>query len=397
MARPRLRWGVKLVPAVACLVLAVALPSDHSRVMGRAALGLFVVGVALAVAALLSPDPGEARAPLRRRQFALGLASSALSFALLVAVAARLRPGPTEAYRRSMLPEGSTMQPSQGEAELGWAPSAPVGVVGQRLERADFGRARVLVMGDSILYGYGVTHEQTAPRLIEPMLGGPQVLNASVSGYSIDQYYLYLRRILPVIKPRLLVVGVFSGNDWQLTGRSFVWGNKKPLLRVEGERLVPSDDGAACADDLSKSLLLRALWQRPAVAERLIGAVCAPRELAPREHEALMTRLFDEIDREAASVSAQVLWVMLPPRHTFNVYDEIRYFYVEKHRELRRTLLAKPGRDVVDLAGDVQQTFEVADELFQEDQAHFTAAGHVVLARWLARDIADRGRRDALW
>lgn len=61
------------------------------------------------------------------------------------------------------------------------------------------------------------------------------MLNLSVSGYSVEQYWLYLRRVLPSTQPKLIMVGVFTGNNLQLTGRELTpWGHGEPLFVVEG-------------------------------------------------------------------------------------------------------------------------------------------------------------------
>lgn len=79
---------------------------------------------------------------------------------------------------------------------------------------------RVLVIGDSFVFGVGVELENSLPKALERQLnalpGYPQVqvFNAGVPGYSPFQELHTLRRIAPVLEPDLVVLVFFVGDDW---------------------------------------------------------------------------------------------------------------------------------------------------------------------------------------
>jgi hypothetical protein len=70
-----------------------------------------------------------------------------------------------------------------------------------------------------MVQGYGVAQEQTMVALLEASLNTPkrektiEVLNGGVFGYSPLLEYLYLREAMPVIKPDMVIIGFFLGND----------------------------------------------------------------------------------------------------------------------------------------------------------------------------------------
>jgi lysophospholipase L1-like esterase len=78
---------------------------------------------------------------------------------------------------------------------------------------------RMLFLGDSMVQGYGVPLEKSMVYLLENSINQPQrqnkieILNAGVFGYSPFLEYLYLKEIAPKIKPDLVLVGLFLGND----------------------------------------------------------------------------------------------------------------------------------------------------------------------------------------
>jgi len=60
-------------------------------------------------------------------------------------------------------------------------------------ERAS-GVARILVLGDSFTYGFGVRDEETFSYRLQLLLGDTEVLNLGVNGFGTDQQILYFER-----------------------------------------------------------------------------------------------------------------------------------------------------------------------------------------------------------
>ena len=73
------------------------------------------------------------------------------------------------------------------------------------------GSFRIMVLGDSLTYGYGIAEEDTYPRVLEKLLSDAfrvEVLNLGVSPAQSADIYRILRRKLPDLRPELVVYGV---------------------------------------------------------------------------------------------------------------------------------------------------------------------------------------------
>lgn len=79
------------------------------------------------------------------------------------------------------------------------------------------GTKRILVLGDSFAWGYGVADKDVFTEVLEERLadagGAWEVWNASVLGWGTDQEYLFLRRDEFDLAPDIVVVAMFVLND----------------------------------------------------------------------------------------------------------------------------------------------------------------------------------------
>jgi len=286
--------------------------------------------------------------------------------------------------------------------ELGHAPVADpalreagldlAATVGQHLDVLDPGRTQVVVVGDSVLYGWGVVKAANSVSLLDERLPGHQVVNYSVSGYSIDQYYLYLRKHLPRAKADALVVGIYAGNDYESVGMSHWSGHSTPVFELRDGRLSlfrPHTPGFNCIDVLSGSLLFKPLWLFPRFAMGLEELVCNVRTLSEPEHGQVVTLLLSAIADLARAQSARLLYVLLPDRNDF---DRQGWYYREKSKYDALARLLKGGgydvlwfRDSIEVSGVDPLSLYLPD-----DAAHFNAAGHRMLADELHRELGER-------
>jgi len=275
-----------------------------------------------------------------------------------------------------------------------WEESDQLETVGQRLESIDSKRGQVLIMGDSVLYGWGVDEAETAAALLRKRLEaafGVQVLNASVSGYSIDQYLLYLERQLPRMKPLVVVVGLYAGNDYESAGRENWHGHAKPvfLLRNGALKLArEGDPGNRCIDYLGGSLLYKLLWNSPALAEGLVDSVCGAVSLEEPEQAAVVAGLIERIRTVVESHGALLLYVLLPDRNDFREGSD--YVLHQSKYGALATVLKSGGYEVVWFYDDIVASGLAVDDLFiSEDAAHFTALGNRLLAASLAEAVGN--------
>ena len=97
----------------------------------------------------------------------------------------------------------------------------------------------VLATGSSFTVGIEVADEETWPAYLQDF-SGRKVVNAGVSGYSLDQTVLQTERLAPQVKPLVIVVGFTPGDIWR-TELSVAYSREKPAFAVTGDRLELSN------------------------------------------------------------------------------------------------------------------------------------------------------------
>jgi hypothetical protein len=173
---------------------------------------------------------------------------------------------------------------------------------GVPLEDSERDATRILVLGDSFAFGYGVEHEEAFPARLEACLNGTgagefEVLNAGVPGYGTVDQLNYLRSRGQALAPDLVILQFLSANDLD--------ENRYPAIEwadvVDGWLVHRSD-----SDD-PLSLLPR--WKRleywikdhfhsaKFVSER-VGFLVLKSSLFPRLELAMWRELFTEEDEQ---------------------------------------------------------------------------------------------------
>ena len=243
---------------------------------------------------------------------------------------------------------------------------------------------RILVLGDSFAWGYGVEEAERFSQLLEEALG-VEVINAGVSGYSSDQELLWYRN--EGIKYETdLVILVVAGNDVGDNERQLV--NTiyyKPKFVIEEGQLVPI--GYPVPKTSLQGRFIYSLSQRSALAYFLVqryfdlrssygnlrvNAVKAgdSESSTPSDNHAfeLTIALLDEIRATAESKKARFMivatdrWWNAPSGATYT--DFIRTLQTEEFLVL--DVEAMPG-------------FDPAEMLIPDD-GHWSREGHEFVA-----------------
>jgi hypothetical protein len=149
------------------------------------------------------------------------------------------------------------------------------------------GRPRLLMLGDSVAFGFGVADDETFAADLEK--DGYEVVNLAVPGYGTDQELLRLERLGPAYRPDLVLLHFCVRNDFVDNGsRTYFYDglHPKPYFTLEQGTLVPH------ADHLRLSALARTgLWlhERSFLFNRVAGRG-GPSEAAWAARRASATR-----------------------------------------------------------------------------------------------------------
>jgi hypothetical protein len=282
--------------------------------------------------------------------------------------------------------------------------------------------ARILVVGDSFTFGTGVREEATYVRRLEELFGGENRLlsfNAGMPGFGPIDELLVLRRHLDEIRPDIVVVGLYSGNDlddvllaekrlapersraeasdppapfagaWMhlpsmlaTLGRASYWiGNSRTCsLAWPGLVNVALRLGWTPTTDVRDSLLLRAsAAETDAEVERSIGAVAETLNDAAdycRFRQAKLAVMLIPLRELVEPGAFERVLSGFPPRKRGE-------FHREALHERLREALEERGIPVLDLQPRLRAEAETGARLFFVE-GHLNDAGHREVANVLA-------------
>jgi len=98
------------------------------------------------------------------------------------------------------------------------------------------GKRRMLVLGDSFAWGFGVEHHERFSEILENAHPDWEIINASVSGYGTDQEFLLLKERGIAFKPDVVLL-LFYENDFASNIHTQEHWYFKPLFVIENGQL----------------------------------------------------------------------------------------------------------------------------------------------------------------
>lgn len=219
---------------------------------------------------------------------------------------------------------------TQFDKELGWdtIPSSSITLNGKTYTTDSLGfrspeidssnKPRILVLGDSVIWGPEINDDETFVSFLQKRLPGYQVVNAGVSGYGIDQYYLKLKNIVDKINPKVIIVAICSGNDFEDTQSDERYGKSKPLFVFRGGELVETNvpvSRFSCSNVYSKSWLLSSY-----PLNRLKKIFCRETVLDQDATKAVIKDLLKKISALAKQNGSKITFMISPSKLDFVLY-----------------------------------------------------------------------------
>lgn len=129
--------------------------------------------------------------------------------------------------------------------KLGRGPETTINAAGYRGREYPHartaGKTRVVMLGDSIAFGYGVADEETSSSWLERLDRALEVVNLAVQGYGTDQALLRFEREGLRFQPDVAILNFCIANDFRDNGaRRAIYDGvyPKPYFALEGDRLV---------------------------------------------------------------------------------------------------------------------------------------------------------------
>ena len=338
----------------------------------------------------------------RRREWLLAAGSLGACLLLAAAAEAILRWRPPASLERTPLASPVVYSAAYGwELRRSWrgrdAGGAPITLDAQgrrlvpRPAAAVRTARRVLMLGDSIAFGPGVSDEETFSHRLQEVDPALEVLNLSVPGYGTDQALLRLQREGVALRPDVVVLHFCVANDVvdnALSVYLYDARRPKPYFTLEGGGLKLHDG------HLRQRALVRlasALQERSYLINALGSARARADEPAPEGHfqqrekrvlrdlaaaTALTARLVAAVEEASRGAGARVIVLVHPDRSAF-----------EGESELAEAVLGAMPASVE--AVDLRHEYLALDLAFRDvaldGVGHLNARGHEILARVLHR------------
>jgi len=277
------------------------------------------------------------------------------------------------------------------------------GLRGKELRPLAKNSVRILCLGDSFTWGWGTNDNEAYPAVMEgflqkryPLLD-VQVLNAGVAAYGTDEELEFLKKQGEHLKPNLVIVQFFAGNDFD---DNILPANRSYEIR-DGMLYQINN-----AEEGKKPVWLSIVnWLKQKshlfhlVSERI--GYLAMRAGLLTELERSSSKYFTEADGERATdllvkianvagqLGAKTLFVFVPDK------PQILSRPIEPLRAATTVQAAAEITNApwIDLTPELVKRIDNEDVYFAQD-AHWTPKGHEWVAQVLTEQICDLGLLD---
>lgn len=247
-------------------------------------------------------------------------------------------------------------------------------------------KPRLLAIGNSCTFGWGVAEDSIYVRVLERLLDGRyEIVNGAIPGYSSLQGKRFLARDLLPLEPSVLLV-LFAWNDhWaaanniadkdQQFAPQWILNIQNLLSRLESYRLY-------------KKLLLSAIEPSP-------DSLFTPFNVTYRvDPDDFYTNLHD-ICALGRSHNIRVVFLTspIPSLETYyapGMRSPMHAFHA-RYNDVIRKIVGDTGAELVDIAAVFDQYSDLFDDAAM-DPIHFNAKGHAIAAQAIADVLRAEGR-----
>ena len=287
-------------------------------------------------------------------------------------------------------------------------------------------RADIVVVGDSLAFGYGVTREEAWPTILAGAQAGIPLVNLALVGAGPQQYLRVYESFGLDLRPKLLVVGVFVRNDfwdaetfdlwlksgyggnfmvWRDWGRPDVltlsWSDPERTVRTVFNRHVYPLLHASRVYNLARALLPEGtptFFHFPGGSRvRLVPQdLWKTAALADKNSKAFRLALdaFQAIQSAAEKHGTHVLMVLQPSKE--EVYLPLVESGVPDPTATVREEFERRGIEYLDLVTAFRQRAAAGEQLFFENDGHPNPTGYALTARLVLAHLTASAARYGL-
>jgi lysophospholipase L1-like esterase len=265
-----------------------------------------------------------------------------------------------------------------------------------RSRQAAPGTRRLVVLGDSLTFGYGVEQNDAFPARLERLLSRPgapaEVLNLGVNGYNPYNEARLLEEVARTYTPTL-VLAQFCVNDLHDPTLHFDVQTRDRLIAIPDaafpdpsvRRPRPGTAQRLCRTSRLCALLedrIGASLRSESPEQALLALLAPPERLRQRDREWLRAR-WGEMAAEAERIGARFAIVVFPYR------EQIASQSAAQLQQDLADLGRMAGWPVIDLLPAFRSTFTGGERSLFLDAWHPSAEGHRVAAEVIASRLGE--------
>jgi len=288
---------------------------------------------------------------------------------------------------------------AQFDAELGWSPIPNEHIehkwgditsnsFGFRSEEIDQKKNHVIILGDSVAWGFGVGDTETMPYYLNQKLKplNYQVHNLAVAAYGIGQSSLFLQRHVDKFENlKYIILVVYTNNDFWETTRDIAWGKRKPLYVLKEGKLVLTNVPISkynIRNMLSASKILESLSRKYGKVSSFLDLLAGRKILDKKDGEKAISLLLKRIHDIASEHQARLVVVTAPSKKDFTSKSDdfmwFQNFFHSKNHHYPR----------IDFYDTIASQPEDLDKIYKKgDPAHFSPYGNKLFAETLFKHI----------
>ena len=282
------------------------------------------------------------------------------------------------------------------------------------------GRLRLLCVGDSFTFGWGVQEQQAFPLLLNNNKGADsrpvESLNAGVAGYGTNDEVAWLHKFGWSLQPKIVLLGFFAGNDVVDVMRRM---NKAPVETPADQAVIDAVDKAKEREHTRSGMETWLLGNSHAYVflNKFFGRFLASRDarkpdvfdtaynyLRSKPPELSTgwkktTELLSEIEWKAREHNARLVVVVIPAaeqveeRFWSDIERPLGLTDADLNRDLPQQEMAawgaRAGIPIIDLLPDFRAAH--GQRLYYNGDPHWTPAGHALAAQIISRQMTALG------
>jgi hypothetical protein len=238
------------------------------------------------------------------------------------------------------------------------------------------GKTRVMILGDSFIYGSGITPDENVPSLLQTKpQGDHEFYNLGVPGWGMDQMYLAYQKYKDVIAPDIVIIAFIDDDVNRVLEAYRVWeGMNKPSFTIKDGELVPR------TSPTPSQLLLNRLMGKSVLWGLIIHHVDLIKDAGD-----IVKHIFLKMAEETKRQNRKFVVVRIPTKDNANFVTNFIYG-LNKFG----SLLKSNGVQYLEPLDEIRQFPQWTDKFYLKNDGHMSVAGNQFLADYIHRQVFEQ-------